>query len=496
MDGGRRRPGDAGGPRHAALQAGGRSGHRPSRAAGGRCAACPVARGRSAGRGGEQRVHRVAPRPCAARRAPRRRSGARAAPAPALRRAAAGGAGAAPLAHRGGAGVLPPAGDRGPGPRGLLRAGVLLPAERRHPAPRGSPRRGPQPLRAGRRGGPPGIAPGGRGAARSPRSARCPGACTRSIRWPSGSRTGNVGCSTPSTASARCRPCSSPPGWRGSPVAARWRWRWRWAGRRCSHPSDAEAEAETAELAVARLEARWSQVEDADYFTVLGLPRSAGSDEVARAFARLSAEYDPLRWSGHPDPAGAGPCRADAVAALGGRPRPDRRFAPHRLRPFAGGVTAPTCRRPPEVPRHAPQLVGGAHRRDVHRRDVVGDRVASRGRVHAQRRSRVGGGQRWEASFPAIASSAERSGMPGRACPRTSRSRSRVAARSTVRRRPLARRRLGGAHRGAAPPRPAEAASRRWNQPGVRRDNEGEIRSRYPGVSGVVRCVAPGPGAV
>jgi len=67
-------------------------------------------------------------------------------------------------------------------------------------------------------------------------------------------------------------------------------------------PSDAEAEAETAELAVARLEARWSQVEDADYFTVLGLPRSAGSDEVARAFARLSAEYDPLRWAGHPDP--------------------------------------------------------------------------------------------------------------------------------------------------------------------------------------------------
>ena len=67
-------------------------------------------------------------------------------------------------------------------------------------------------------------------------------------------------------------------------------------------PAEGEAEAETAELAVARLEARWSQVEDADYFAVLGLPRSAGSDEVARAFSRLSAEYDPLRWSGHPDP--------------------------------------------------------------------------------------------------------------------------------------------------------------------------------------------------
>ncbi len=67
-------------------------------------------------------------------------------------------------------------------------------------------------------------------------------------------------------------------------------------------PSQEDAQAETVEVAAARLEARWTQVEDADYFTVLGLPRHAGPDEVARAFARLSAEYDPLRWSGHPDP--------------------------------------------------------------------------------------------------------------------------------------------------------------------------------------------------
>jgi hypothetical protein len=67
-------------------------------------------------------------------------------------------------------------------------------------------------------------------------------------------------------------------------------------------PSRQEAQAETVEVAAARLEARWAQVEDADYFTVLGLPRNAGTDEVSRAFARLSAEYDPLRWSGHPDP--------------------------------------------------------------------------------------------------------------------------------------------------------------------------------------------------
>jgi CheY-like chemotaxis protein len=73
-----------------------------------------------------------------------------------------------------------------------------------------------------------------------------------------------------------------------------------WAELRA--PTEAEAQAESAEVALARLEARWSQAEEADYFAVLGLPRSAGSDEVTRAFARLSAEYDPLRWSGHPDP--------------------------------------------------------------------------------------------------------------------------------------------------------------------------------------------------
>ena len=67
-------------------------------------------------------------------------------------------------------------------------------------------------------------------------------------------------------------------------------------------PSAEEAQAETVEVAASRLEARWAQVEDADYFTVLGLSRNAGTDEVTRAFARLSAEYDPLRWSGHPDP--------------------------------------------------------------------------------------------------------------------------------------------------------------------------------------------------
>lgn len=57
------------------------------------------------------------------------------------------------------------------------------------------------------------------------------------------------------------------------------------------------------ELDVQRLEAKFEQVQEADYFTILGLSRNAGTDEVQRAFERLSDEFDPLRFSGHPDAA-------------------------------------------------------------------------------------------------------------------------------------------------------------------------------------------------
>ena len=56
------------------------------------------------------------------------------------------------------------------------------------------------------------------------------------------------------------------------------------------------------DLDVRRLEAKYDEVQDADYFTILGLPRSAGADDVQRAFQRLGGEFDPLRFSGHPDP--------------------------------------------------------------------------------------------------------------------------------------------------------------------------------------------------
>jgi CheY-like chemotaxis protein len=56
-----------------------------------------------------------------------------------------------------------------------------------------------------------------------------------------------------------------------------------------------------ADLEVRRLDAKYDEVQDADYFTVLGLTRTAGADDVQRAWQRLSSEFHPLRFSGHPD---------------------------------------------------------------------------------------------------------------------------------------------------------------------------------------------------
>ncbi len=70
--------------------------------------------------------------------------------------------------------------------------------------------------------------------------------------------------------------------------------------RPASERSEEEA---PGELDVRRLEAKFEEIQEADYFTVLGLPRGAGSEEVKRAHALLTAEFHPLRFAGHPDPA-------------------------------------------------------------------------------------------------------------------------------------------------------------------------------------------------
>ena len=64
---------------------------------------------------------------------------------------------------------------------------------------------------------------------------------------------------------------------------------------------EAEATPSPADLDVQRLEAKFEQVQDADYFTVLGLARSAGGEDVKRAYAQLCEEFHPLRFAGHPD---------------------------------------------------------------------------------------------------------------------------------------------------------------------------------------------------
>jgi hypothetical protein len=68
-------------------------------------------------------------------------------------------------------------------------------------------------------------------------------------------------------------------------------------------PGARKTEAPSGQLDLQRLEAKYDEVQDADYFTILGLSRAAGTEDVRRAYTRLTQEFDPLRFSGHPDPA-------------------------------------------------------------------------------------------------------------------------------------------------------------------------------------------------
>jgi hypothetical protein len=66
-------------------------------------------------------------------------------------------------------------------------------------------------------------------------------------------------------------------------------------------PPENPSVAISGDLDVRRLDAKYDEVQDADYFTILGLTRSASSDEVQRAHRRLSEEFDPIKYTGHPD---------------------------------------------------------------------------------------------------------------------------------------------------------------------------------------------------
>jgi hypothetical protein len=66
-------------------------------------------------------------------------------------------------------------------------------------------------------------------------------------------------------------------------------------------PAPVQAIPPAPELELTRLDAKFQEIHDADYFAILGLARSAGGEEVQRAFQQLSAEFEPLRFAGHPD---------------------------------------------------------------------------------------------------------------------------------------------------------------------------------------------------
>ncbi|MBL8918323.1 MAG: hypothetical protein JNJ54_05645 [Myxococcaceae bacterium] len=59
--------------------------------------------------------------------------------------------------------------------------------------------------------------------------------------------------------------------------------------------------APSGDLDVRRLEAKYDEVQDADYFSILGLTRGATSEDVQRAARRLAEEFDPIKYTGHPD---------------------------------------------------------------------------------------------------------------------------------------------------------------------------------------------------
>ncbi|MCI0569996.1 MAG: hypothetical protein L0Y66_04530 [Myxococcaceae bacterium] len=72
-------------------------------------------------------------------------------------------------------------------------------------------------------------------------------------------------------------------------------------GARAGERPPAESGDGLLEVDVHRLLAKHEEVQDADYFTVLGVPRSAGSAEVRRAWELLAREFHPMRYTGHPD---------------------------------------------------------------------------------------------------------------------------------------------------------------------------------------------------
>ncbi|MHB8878610.1 MAG: DnaJ domain-containing protein, partial [Myxococcaceae bacterium] len=79
-------------------------------------------------------------------------------------------------------------------------------------------------------------------------------------------------------------------------------------------PAEPHSASPAPEMDIHRLEAKFDEVQESDYFAILGLPRTAGGEEVERAFKTLAAEFHPMKYAGHPD--GTLQHRAQAVHDL------------------------------------------------------------------------------------------------------------------------------------------------------------------------------------
>lgn len=75
----------------------------------------------------------------------------------------------------------------------------------------------------------------------------------------------------------------------------------QWLGIIEVHAPEHPTVAPSGDLDVRRLEAKFDEVQDADYFSILGLTRGASSEDVQRAYRRLAEEFDPIKFTGHPD---------------------------------------------------------------------------------------------------------------------------------------------------------------------------------------------------
>ena len=108
-----------------------------------------------------------------------------------------------------------------------------------------------------------------------------------------------------------------------SPSARCWSVRPAAGHHRC--PGEKKTEPSSGQLDLQRASVKFDEVQDADYFTILGLSRAAGTEDMRRAFQapRPGVRSAPLLRPPH-DPPGSSSGPRSCAAARRGRPGPGR----------------------------------------------------------------------------------------------------------------------------------------------------------------------------